>query len=94
MVSSLLLRLLHLSVVSFFVRLKKISAANIPSPDLEDANVVLNIKRSDQIKQEVQVDSTCNICLKKFAKKDIISYSSNAQCNHIFHKIVFYIGSR
>lgn len=71
----------------------KLSRENIPTPqfcsrvvDIENTKLALNLKRPNERIQQIFVDSTCSICLLEFKARDVISFSSNKDCQHVFHQ--------
>ena len=62
------------------------SQENISTFDIENTKLALNLKRPNQRLQKIFVDSTCSICLMQFQAEDVITYSSNKACQHVFHQ--------
>ena len=65
---------------------QELSEENISAIDVESARLFLDVKRPGQMVQNMCIDSTCIICLVKFKAEDVITFSSDVECRHVFHQ--------
>ena len=64
--------------------MQKLSHEALSTLDIETGALIINVNKPNQ--KSMLVDAICNICLLNYKVGNVITYSSNEECHHVFHR--------